>query len=200
MLKKNRAAERLQKIAGEALAIIPLTPNQWTALSVLVAGVGFLSLVYHDALLATGLFLLAVAIDAIDGAVARAKCMESRKGAFIDGICDRFVEAFALFGLMFYGLPGVYLTADVWLALLLFFGTCMTTFVRAYAEHRKLLDAQQTGKMPGGVFERAERVLLILAVILLAHYNPLYAVYLLILGCGLAIVTVGQRLVYALSF
>jgi len=58
---------------------------------------------------------------------------------------------------------------EIWFMLLVF-GSLMTTFVRAYADHRGLVKDQQKLKRMGGLLERGERLALIYAGMLLAVF------------------------------
>jgi hypothetical protein len=74
MLKQAEGAGRIQGKIGSALAVIPLSPNQWTLLSV-VAALAAGAVIALRADLGLGLILFAVAalLDMVDGAVARAR-------------------------------------------------------------------------------------------------------------------------------
>ena len=148
-----------------ALARLGLTPNAWTALSLAVAFIGFLALLDKRLLSGFLLFLLSGALDMVDGAVARATGQTSTAGAFLDGVLDRYVEALLILGLLFYIGPDAEFLIPIgaWIAILIF-GSTMTSFVRAYADHRGLVKDQQVlAKEMGGLLERAERLILIYA-------------------------------------
>jgi len=194
MMKKafKKETEAIMARAGHLFSRVPISPNAWTIISLLVAILGFAALVLHEMLLGLILFLLAAALDAIDGAVARAARKVTKLGAYLDGMADRFVEALLIFGLMSFGLPEFIIPGYAWLALLLFFGTCMTSYARAYADHRKALSKKEMEKMSGAL-ERAERLLLIFAAMLAWFINPIYATYVIALTSLLALITVAQR-------
>lgn len=198
MLKKSKTAQGLQITLGNALSGIPLSPNQWTMLAILLAFLGFLALVYRQMPLAIPLFALALLIDAIDGAIAREKGAVTKKGAFIDGVSDRVVEMLMLVGLMFYSIPDVFISSIIWLSLLFFMGSCMTSFVKAYSDHTRAISHKQAMKM-SGLFERSERVVLILLAIMLVAISPIYSAYLIIAGVILSSITVAQRIRYVLN-
>ncbi len=181
-----------------------LTPNSLTLASLAFAVLGFAALAFYGSLLAAlVLFLITGFADAFDGVLARAQKRVTAFGAFLDGIVDRFNEALLLFGLMAFAppLPGFLIPAWAWLALLLFFGTCMTSFVRAYADHRRVVMDERALKQMGGVLERGERLALILvgmiAAIVFAE-NALL-IYAIALATILAVVTVAQR-IFAVYF
>ncbi len=148
-----------------ALARLGLSPNAWTGLALAAALVGFLALVDKRLLSGLLLFLLSGALDMVDGAVARATGQTSTAGAFLDGVLDRYVEALLILGLLFYLGPNAEFLIPVgaWIAILIF-GAVMTSFVRAYADHRGLVKDQLVlAKEMGGLLERAERLILIYA-------------------------------------
>ena len=104
------------------------------------------------------LFGISGLFDMVDGAVAREKKEVSEIGGFLDGFIDRFVEASFLFSLMFYQeLPNIFLPANIWLSLVLFFGTLMPSFIRAYAYYKGVISKQVADNL-SGIFERAERI------------------------------------------
>jgi phosphatidylglycerophosphate synthase len=178
-----------------------LTPNAVTLASLAFAALGFAALAFYGNLLAAlVLFLITGFADAFDGVLARAQKRVTAFGAFLDGIVDRFNEALLLFGLMALAppLPSFLIPAWAWLALLLFFGTCMTSFVRAYADHRRVVTDEKSLKAMGGVLERGERLALLFMGIAaaLAFSNNLLLVYAIALATVLAVVTVAQRVFF----
>ncbi len=199
MLKQDEGLKGIQSSIGRALAILPLTPNQWTSCSVALALIGALAVAATgDLLLGLALFVLAAFCDAIDGAVARARGETSAFGGFLDGVADRFVEAAFLFAFMFVPLPIVLIDPRVWIALAIFLGTCMPSFVRAYAEYKGAVSREKADSM-GGLFERSERILVIVAGLAAGLlYSMSVFVYALILVSALSAVTIMQR-VYAVS-
>jgi len=193
MLKQTKAPRKLQEGLGKALAVIPLTPNQWTLLSLLVA-LGAAAMVASGNLIyGLVLFALAAIFDLVDGAVARARGEVTALGGFIDGVADRFVEALFLFSFMFYPLPTVYLDPKIWLAALIFLGTCMPAFIRAYADHKGVISHEKALAL-GGICERSERlIIVILGLAVGLAYCMSFFVYSIILASGLSLVTLLQR-------
>ncbi|MEW6723202.1 MAG: CDP-alcohol phosphatidyltransferase family protein [Candidatus Micrarchaeota archaeon] len=195
MLKQDKGAKGVQAALGRALAAIPLTPNHWTFLAVALALCAALAVAFTGNLPAgLALFALAALCDIIDGAVARARNETSAFGGFIDGVADRFVEASFLFAFMFVPLPIILIDAKIWLALLVFLGTCMPSFIRAYADHKGVI-AREKANALGGVFERSERLLLILfglAAGMLVSMD--FFVFGVILASLLSVITILQRL------
>jgi len=185
---------------GILFSKLPITANQWTVLSIVPAILGFFALaVQHDMLLALGLFLISGFIDIIDGAVARVTGSVSNLGAYLDGMMDRFVEGFLFFGLMFFGLPKVAILGYPmemwpWLVLLLFVGSGMVSFSRAYADHRKVLTDPKKLKAMGGILERAERLILVFAGMIVFPYYPSVLNAAIIAAALLSCVTLFQRM------
>jgi phosphatidylglycerophosphate synthase len=196
MLKQDEGAKGMQAKIGKALAVIPLTPNQWTLLSVILAlGAGVSIANTGNIILGLGLFALAALFDIIDGAVARARNEASAFGGFIDGVADRFVEGIFLFSFMFYSLPTVAgIDPKVWLALTIFLGTCMPSFIRAYADHKGVISREKALAL-GGICERSERLLIIIIGLGAGlAVNMEFFVYSLIAVCVLSAITIFQRL------
>ena len=179
---------------GMAFSQVPISPNKWTIISLFPAIIGVYFLLQHELAWALGLFALAAAMDAIDGGVARVIGRVTNYGAYLDGMTDRFVEAAMLFGLMLFGYPGWIVPGWMWLAGMLFFGTTMTTFSRAYADHRKVVTEKEQLDRMGGILERAERLILIFASMLAYFIQPIYATYVMAFGVFLAALTVLQRM------
>ena len=194
MLKGSGIAGKAQEFGGKVLKPLPVTPNQMTVASVLVAFSGLYFFATGSHWVAIALYALALLVDGLDGAVARAKGMVSAKGAFIDGVADRFVEFAMLAGFAWVGMPAVVLPAVYWIMWMLFFGTCMTSFVKAYAEHSQAMNHGDTLRMRG-ILERGERVILLAAVAALAAAGFWQgAADLLAFGTVLAAITVLQRI------
>ena len=187
------------RFAGGLFSGIPLTPNQWTLLSVVFASLGFSSLaIFRNLYVSSVLFFFAFLSDYADGAVARYSKLETRKGAYIDGVSDRFAEAFMIFGLMFYKIPDVIVDANILLSALLFFST-MTSYVRAYADHKKIVTNEQELREMGGLLERFERVsILLVSIAASLIYGAGIISYCVVMLVLLSAATVAQRVFYVL--
>ncbi len=217
MLKQYKTALGMQEKIGRALAAIPITPNQWTMLSLaaaIIAGILIASgngisgnpasgplaplaafVLQNNLSIGLALFALAGLMDMVDGAVARVRKEASAFGGFLDGVCDRFVEAIFLFSFMFVPLPpALGIDSKIWLASLVFLGTCMPSFIRAYSGHKGVLSRGEADGL-GGVFERSERIGLVVvglaAGILITMQLFVYAVA---IASALSLVTIFQRL------
>lgn len=170
----------LQSKIGDIIKPLPLHPNDLTILSVVLAIIGAYFIFAMNPL---GLVFIALsfATDMLDGALARAKNLVSNFGAYLDGITDRLVEFFALLPLFF--VPQFLLPS----LLVLFFGSVMTAFSKAYADHREVLDAKTASKLKTPL-PRAERVIAIFIVLALFLYG--YAFQALWLMWSLAAVSI----------
>ncbi|MFP3949922.1 MAG: CDP-alcohol phosphatidyltransferase family protein [Candidatus Micrarchaeia archaeon] len=199
MLKGGKSPKVIQERAGELFAFIPLRPNHWTVLALFLGLMGALAITLMQNLyLGLLLFVAGGAIDMVDGAVARARKEATRFGGFLDGVSDRFMEAVFLFAFMFYPLPEILIDSNIWLAGLVFTGTCMPSFIRAYAEHNKVI-SHVTAKEMGGLFERSERLMLLAAGLFAGIALSMdYFVGAVILSVVLSSITVLQRMVYVL--
>jgi len=204
MLKTNFSefSNRMSIRIGMLFSKIPISANVWTLLSVVPAIAGFVLLAYYKQMTnALILFVISSVMDAIDGGVARVTGTVSNLGAYLDGMMDRVVEGLLLVGIMLYGINdltiGVYSTpAYILIVLLLFFGSVMTSYSRAYAVYRKVLRSEKKiSKMPG-ILERAERLILVFIGMLTYGLNPLYLTYAIALAAVLSIITVMQRVIY----
>lgn len=194
MLKQAKAPKLAQEKIGEALAGMPLTPDHWTLFSLFIALAGALLIAQQNLVAGLILFSVAALFDLIDGAVARARDETTALGGFIDGVADRFVEALFLFSFMFYPLPAVVIDPKVWLAALVFLGTCMPSFIRAYADHKEAISREGALAL-GGICERSERLGIVLIGLAAGMALGMeYFVCAVILASVLSLVTIVQRL------
>jgi CDP-diacylglycerol--glycerol-3-phosphate 3-phosphatidyltransferase len=131
-----------------------------------------------------GLLLLpAGLLDIFDGAVARLRGEDSRKGALLDSAIDRACDGIVL-GCLFYSLAEQRRTVDAALALSSLIVSLLVSHVRAEGEAAGL-------KMSEGVFQRLERYLaLIIGLIVPGGLRPALAL-LTVLGAFTALQRVG---------
>lgn len=175
-----------------------LHPNIWSLLSIPAAIGGLVALWAQSLPWGLALFILSGVLDMVDGAVARNTGKSSPLGAFADGVLDRYVELFLILGLMLYLKEGQFLFLDlnVWIVLLIF-GSLMTSFVRAYADHRGLLKDPAMLTRMGGLLERPERLILLYAGMVLGMWSSQWLLVTLALTAVLANATAIQRIVFA---
>ena len=198
MLKATLRSEKTDRLAG-GLAAIGLSPNAWTLISLGPALAGLVALVMHQLALGLAMFALSAFIDIVDGTVARVTNQVSDKGAYIDGVVDRYVELMLYLGLLiyigrgeFFGLPN-----EVWIVLLIF-GGLMTSFVRAYADHRGIVKDPGELKRMGGLLERLERLMLLYFGMFLGLFDIQWLMAVIALTALLANATALQRIRFAL--
>jgi len=186
----------LEKIVGKIFGALPLTPNQYTYLSGIFALVGLWYMVKENLIWAIVFFLIAAGLDFVDGAVARAKNMSSKVGAYLDTVFDRYVEGIIFFGMLFLTLPTVIIPGQAWVYLAIF-GSIVTTYVKAAAKEKDLVNQE----LKGGLLSRGERLILIfIALILGAMYSDyLYMTYVVALIAVLANFTAIQRFQSAIA-
>ncbi|MFA5087148.1 MAG: CDP-alcohol phosphatidyltransferase family protein [Candidatus Paceibacterota bacterium] len=187
----------LEKLVGKMFGVLPITPNQYTLLSGLMAIISAYFIVKELFWMAIIFFLIASFLDFIDGAVAREKNMSTKVGAYLDTIFDRYVEGIILFGLLFVNLPTIFFAPGyVWIYLTMF-GSVVTTYAKAAAKEKDLVNQE----LKGGLLSRAERLILIFIVLILAALYPnyYYAVAILFVIAILANFTAIQRVWSAIS-
>jgi phosphatidylglycerophosphate synthase len=199
MLKANLNSRDVDRLLLP-LSRLGLHPTAWSVLALAVAFAGFASLALHSLALGLAFFAISGFIDMVDGAVARATGTASTKGAFVDGVLDRYVEALLALGIMIYLGEMEYLSipVQVWVFVLLF-GSLMTSFVRAYADHRGLVKDPEMQKKMGGLVERAERLILLYIGMALGLYSPELLGWMVVAVALLSNATVLQRMAFALK-
>jgi CDP-diacylglycerol---glycerol-3-phosphate 3-phosphatidyltransferase len=167
-----------------------VTPNQITMLGVAVQGVASY-LIVIDRLVGAGLVLIAAALlDTVDGAVAKARGLTSRFGAFLDSTMDRLSDA-----LVFLPIAWLYLAEPTteradqqWVAALALV-TLVLSFLVSYAKAR----AEGLGfDCNVGLIERAERLIIMIVALVFSALLPAALVVLAIAS----LVTLGQRIVH----
>jgi len=138
----------------EFLSAHRIHPNLITFAGFLLVLLGSIALYYKLLVVAFLLLGAGALLDAIDGAVARRMDLNSDLGAFLDSTVDRFSDAlpFLALGVMYAG-EGE--PAGVCLSFLALIGSYGVSYTRARAEALGVFGI-------GGVFERAERWIVLL--------------------------------------
>lgn len=159
----------MENNTANIFAVLPLTPNNYTSLSIVAAFamLYFMAVSRYPAALV--FFVVSAGLDFVDGAVARRKKLSTNRGAYWDTIADRYVEAIFLFGLTLANMPAWHLPANAWIFILLV-GAMMTTYAKAAAKEKGLSDTE----LKGGLMSRGERFIcygLILAVLIAGYIN-----------------------------
>jgi phosphatidylglycerophosphate synthase len=188
--------ERFQKLSvkiGILFSRIPLSPNQWTIVSLIPAVLAAYFLAKDQFLEAAALFIIASFLDLVDGSVARARGMSTKFGAYLDTIVDRYVEALIVLALLFVSLPnaGFFFPMQFWILLYLF-GAMMTTYAKAAAKEKEI--AGEGSELKGGILERAERLIILFVGIVAAYFSPIYLSYAIVLLAVLSNFSALQRI------
>ena len=156
MKGRKKVAPILRPIAA-GMAKVGFTPAVVTILGLLTTFVGAAVIASGELLIGGAIAAFGVALDALDGPLARHKGTVSDKGAFLDTMSDRFGEIAVWVGL------AVYLSEEHRLLILCVVGlafSLLVPYVRSKAELAGL-----DGK--GGWMGRAERMILILVGVML---------------------------------
>lgn len=199
MLKNSELGKGFSRFLGSVFKSIPIHPNIITASAIVFAFIGYITYpFYYAGWFSLVFFFLAFFVDALDGAIARAKNMETRKGAFLDGICDRLVEFFLILVLFNAAIPLLILEKYYWLLIVLFFGTGMTSFVKAYADHTGAIHHARAIKM-SGMLERAGRVILLMLIFVLTLIGNDFSAVVLMFTAMLCFFTFVERLLFVLG-
>jgi archaetidylinositol phosphate synthase len=187
-----RERERFQDLSikiGVVFSKMRLSPNQWTILSLVPVLAAVYFLYYSQFLYAALLFIVSSFIDLIDGSVARVTGKTSLLGAYLDTIVDRYVEFIIIIGILLAGIPEFYVPSAVWILIYLF-GSMMTTYSKAAAREKEITKSE----IRGGLLERAERLIILFAGILLAYFSPVYLTYTIALLAVITNVSAIQRI------
>lgn len=181
--------DRMMRPVGRWLGRTPLTPDAVTYLGLLIQ-IAVAWLIIDGRLLTAGLVAIVAAFaDTFDGALAKAKGMTSKWGAFLDSTTDRLADALYLGPIAWlYGVqPDVpsrldLTTAGFALAALVF------SFLISYAKAR----AESLGfDCNVGFAERAERLIVLIAALIL----DLVAIGVILLAVA-SFITFLQRMVH----
>lgn len=164
--QRKHLFQRIANPAGHFFSRFRLPPNFYTLLTLPLAALTFWFLVRNNLAAASVFFLLAILFDVVDGAVARTTATQSKIGAYLDTICDRYVEALSLLGFLFLPLPDLVLPAKAWIFLSLT-GGLLTTYAKAAAKEKNLV----TEEIWTGFFGRPERAILIFLSMVLGLWS-----------------------------
>jgi len=193
--EKREKFKKIENIVGVIFSKLQLSPNQLTFNSLIFALFAFWFLVTKNLILSLIFYTIAFFLDKIDGAVARYLKMETKKGAYLDTICDRYVEGIIFLGFLFLPLKDFFfLPAKIWIFLALF-GSLMTTYSKAAAKEKELVQIE----LRKGFFGRAERVILIFITLFLGIFNLSWMIYPIIILAILTNFTAFQRIVLSLN-
>ena len=185
----GRLREKYEEIIlplGKAIGRLGLSPNSFSLLSVVVAGLAGWYFYNRNLPLGVLFVVLSGMLDMIDGAVARATGKASSFGTVLDHVLDRYAEFLIVCGIIWGGYVRWFL------GVFCLFGMVMASFTRAKAESVGGLDRCQVG-----VAERQEKLLILVAgAIGSIYYEGALELASVVVGL-LSHVTVVQRLDYA---
>ena len=174
---------------GRAIGRMRISPNAVTLLG-LVIQIGVAVLILDGALVAAGLVAIVAAFfDAFDGAVAKARGLTSKFGALLDSTTDRLADAlyFIPIAWLYAVDPDIPARDEPWVAAAALV-TLVASFLVSYIKAR----AEALGfECNIGLAERAERVILVIAGLIL----DLVGIMVAILGVA-SVITVIQRMVH----
>jgi CDP-diacylglycerol--glycerol-3-phosphate 3-phosphatidyltransferase len=171
-------AERLVSVFRDS----PLTPNMLTLFGLVITAAGAAVLGLGQLFIAGVILLFAGLFDIFDGALARASGKVYRYGAFLDSTVDRYSEGLIYLGLLVFFRGKTLQTVLVLLALA---GSFLVSYVRARAQSLGF-------KCDVGVLARPERVVIIVAGLLLDPILPIRG-YHLVLTLALGVLAVGTN-------
>ena len=177
---------------GNLFSRLRISPNLWTVLSILPALAGLYFFMNLDLIWGSLSFILALFLDVIDGAVARATKQVSKIGSFLDTVVDRVVEILFFLGLVFLPLPDFYSPISFWIVLLTG-GSLLLSYTRAAA--RDILSEKELKEL-GGLMERFERMsLLFIGIFLVIVFNEwIYLTWIIVLETILIFLSFLQRI------
>jgi CDP-diacylglycerol--glycerol-3-phosphate 3-phosphatidyltransferase len=171
---------------GRALGKSGLSPNVITVLGVLIQVVVAIEILRGAVLVGGLIAIVAAFFDAFDGAVAKAKGITSKFGAFLDSTTDRLADALYFIPLAWlYGVdPDIPAHDERWVAAVAL-GTLVFVFLVSYAKAR----AESLGyDAKVGLAERAERTIIMIAGLILNLVPQA-----LVILCAASVVTFFQR-------
>jgi len=186
MLARHRDIyQKLFSGLGRAMARTGLSPNTFTAISLIPAII--MGYFFYIGNVTWGLvfILISALVDVIDGNVARATGNVTVFGKIFDHSIDRYVEFILIGGIVSGGL------AEPLSGFFAISGMIMASYVRAKAE------SEGAKNCDIGLMDRAEKLLILMAgCIIYSWYSNSIDYALLIVGL-LSHITVIQRLLYA---
>jgi len=173
-------AEKITYPIARKIATLNISPNTITITGFLVATVYLPLMAYGRPLLALLVIILSGATDILDGAVAKVTGKTTKLGSFLDSTLDRIEDIIFIFGLKFLKINDMLIYSFLALSL-------MISYMRAKGES---LGLKVEGK---GVVERAERIILIILIIMFSTISYDIALFLMYLAIILSLISFIQR-------
>ncbi len=153
-LGRKRFAEALKPFVKR----VPLKPNTLSILAFLLTVGSAVCLLFapssNDVLILAGAVLISISgfLDALDGEVARAKGLASKKGDFTDHVLDRYADVVILMGMLLLVEP-LYLLFAIE-------GVLLTSYMGTQAQ------ALGLGRLYSGIMGRADRLVIIILILI----------------------------------
>lgn len=185
----GRYREKYQKIFfpfGKYFAILSISPNTLTILSLLSSLVAMVWFKENDLILGIFSILMVGFFDIMDGTTARYMENETRFGGVLDHVIDRYAEFFIIIGIVL----GGYISWFWGFAAM--FGMVMASYTRAKAEFIGGIKDCTVG-----IAERQEKMILIILGSSAQFYFEKALVYTIIFVAIISHITVIQRLLFA---
>ncbi len=128
---------------------IRITPNQMSVISFLVTVASFPFFLMALPLLAGVMIQLGSILDGVDGELARALNMESRKGAYFDALLDRVADITAILGAIMYAMRNENLFLIGLVGALALAGSLMVSYLHARGEGALGIHPALVGRFSG---------------------------------------------------
>jgi phosphatidylglycerophosphate synthase len=192
--EKRKKFKKVEVKIGKFFSSLGLSANQYTLISILFTFFCLYFLVKASFLPALIFFILAGFLDLIDGAVARITNTSSKRGAYIDTVCDRYVEGIILLGFLFLPLSDLIFPSKIWVGLA-FFGSLMTTYAKAAAKEKELVIKE----LRKGFVGRGERMILISLAMAFGVFDFSLIIYPIIILAFFSNITAFQRIYFTLN-
>jgi CDP-diacylglycerol---glycerol-3-phosphate 3-phosphatidyltransferase len=127
-----------------------VSPNAITYASLVCCAIAGLAIGTGHLATAGWMYIIAGGLDVLDGRLARATGQQTKAGAFLDSVTDRWCELFVFAGFAWF------LRDSAWLlvTMLALSGSMMVSYTRARGESLGVL-------LDGGAMQRAERIALV---------------------------------------
>ena len=182
MLTKLReiVAKKITYPIARKIAALNISPNTITIIGFFIATLYLPLMAYGRPLLALLAIVLSGAMDILDGAVAKVTGKTTKLGSFLDSTLDRIEDIIFIFGLRFLKINDMLIYSFLALSL-------MISYMRAKGES---LGLKVEGK---GVVERAERIILIILIIMFSTISYNAALALMYLAIILSLISFIQR-------
>ena len=192
MIKEFLNPDRFTLGLGRLAAKITPRPNVWTIISFLPAVIGIYLIAKENIFWGMIMFILAGAMDTIDGAVARSQNRTTHFGAFLDGTVDRFIDFLLIFSFLFLDLPDFFMPFSWWVVIAAYFAL-MPTFIVAYANHRQAVP-DPTEKVIWRILHRTEMYPLFVIGLIVAMFSLTWAMYIVVFTTVLSVITTFQTI------